>query len=396
MGAASENFYRDLPDFRDFDAFGELERYAPVPDDWVAMVSDVRGSTAAIAKGRYKSVNMAGAASIIAVLNAAGEEELPFVFGGDGGAVLVPPSVAGPARAALRRLQAHSEAALVLSLRAAAIPVARLRAEGAEIRVRKYRLGKGNHLAMFAGRGLVRADEILKAEAAGDPDILRADPEAGPPDMEGLSCRWAPIRPARGRIITLMIAAADPAEEQAVLRDALAGLNRILTGGLRRFAPVRAEEMRFRWPPLGLAMEARLGRGKFLRTLAWAAFTSFNQWLCETFRIRIADYDGRKYRDELVAYTDFRKYDGVFRAVLNVTEAQAAEIEAYLEAEHQKGRVIWGAHLSDEALMTCLLFDLAHSRHVHFVDGADGGFAIAAKGFKLRAKALQEGRSPSG
>ena len=77
-------------------------------------------------------------------------------------------------------------------------------------------------------------------------------------------------------------------------------------------------------------MEARLNPGRYFRALAWAAFTSFNQWLCETFRIRIADYDGRKYRDELVAYTDFRKYDGVFRAVLNVTEAQAAEIELYL------------------------------------------------------------------
>ncbi len=387
MSEGSPNFYRDLPEFSDFDAFGDLKDYAPAPDDWVVMASDVRGSTDAIARGRYKAVNMAGAATITAVLNVAEGAELPFVFGGDGGVVLVPPALAGPAREALRRLQAHSGATLGLSLRAAAIPVARLRAEGAEVLVRKYRLGEGNHLAMFAGRGLTRADAILKAEAEGDPDILRADPDAPPPDLEGLSCRWAPIRPEAGRIITLMVAAADPAEEEDELRDVIAGLRRILAGDLAHCAPVRPARLRFRWPPAGLKMEARLAGGRYLRTLAWAAFTSFNQLVCETFRIRIADYDGARYRGELVEQTDFRKYDGVFRAVLNVSAAEADAIEAYLAAEHARGRVIWGAHRSDEALMTCLLFDLAASRHVHFVDGADGGFAMAAKGFKARAEA---------
>lgn len=387
--APTDHFYRDLPDFAKFEAFGELERYAPVPGDWVVLASDVRGSTEAIARGLYRNVNMAGAASITAVLNVAGDLPLPFAFGGDGGVVAAPPSIAGPGAAALRRLQAHSEAALGLSLRAAAIPVARLRAEGADVRVRKYRLGPDNHLAMFAGRGLIRADAILKAEAADDPHILRPNLEAGPPDLEGLSCRWAPIRPEKGRIITLMAAAARAEDEQAVLGETLAGLNRILSGGLRRFAPVTRERLKLRVTPKGLAMEAKLRGPRRLRTLGWAAFTAFNQLLCETFGIEIGGYDGRTYRDQLVSYSDFRKYDGIFRTVLNVTEDQAARIESFLEGEHRKGRVIWGAHLSDEALMTCLLFDLGHHRHVHFVDGADGGFAAAARAFKARAAALE-------
>jgi len=37
--------------------------------------------------------------------------------------------------------------------------------------------------------------------------------------------------------------------------------------------------------------------------------------------------------------------------------------------------------------MTCLVFDYA-GRHLHFIDGADGGLFLAAKQFKQRLAAL--------
>ena len=46
--------------FDDFAAAFELERYSPLPDGWAIAVSDVVDSTAAIGRGRYKDVNMAG------------------------------------------------------------------------------------------------------------------------------------------------------------------------------------------------------------------------------------------------------------------------------------------------------------------------------------------------
>ena len=38
---------------------------------------------------------------------------------------------------------------------------------------------------------------------------------------------------------------------------------------------------------------------------------------------------------------------------------------------------------SKEALMTCLVFD-RQNQHVHFIDGGDGGYALAAKELKKR------------
>ncbi|MFK7944237.1 MAG: DUF3095 family protein, partial [Paracoccaceae bacterium] len=56
------DFYARLEPFRTFEGFAAFEAYAPVPDDWVVLAGDVVGSTKAIAEGRYKAVNMVGAA----------------------------------------------------------------------------------------------------------------------------------------------------------------------------------------------------------------------------------------------------------------------------------------------------------------------------------------------
>jgi hypothetical protein len=70
--------------------------------------------------------------------------------------------------------------------------------------------------------------------------------------------------------------------------------------------------------------------------------------------------------------------------VLDVSETQAERIARYLESEQDAGRLVYGAHLADTALMTCLVFSLERSQHLHFIDGSDGGFAMAAQAFKSR------------
>lgn len=388
--APSTEFYAALPSFAEFDDFLEFDSYAPVPDDWVVMCGDVRGSTRAIAEGRYKQVNMVGASVIAAVLNACAGYRIPYVFGGDGGVAVVPGTAREAAALALRRLQGFSHDAFGLGLRAAAVPVSRLRGEGHDVRVRKYALGPGNNLAMFAGGGIDRADEILKTAADRDPAILRGADDPMAPDLEGLSCRWEPLAAARGQMIALLVQPAVPDQAAEVLRQTLAQLSRILQGGVARYAPASDRTLRFRWPPRGLALEARAtaGRSSFLRSYARALVTAALQGWCERRGRRIGAYDAPRYRGELKAQTDFRKFDGMLRTVLDVAPEQAAQIERWLEGQYRDRRLIYGIHRDATALMTCLVFSLEQGEHVHFVDAAGGGFAKAAEGFKARLAAL--------
>lgn len=386
--SATESFYADLPAFERFEEFADFSAYAPVPDDWTVLVSDVVGSTRAIAEGRYKAVNMVGAASITAVLNVSDGLAVPFVFGGDGGMVVVPPGLAGRGAAALRALQRHAGPVFGLDLRAAAVPVGRLRAEGHELSVRKLRLNGRNMLAMFAGSGTARVDEILKQGGPDDPAVLAPMEDDGPPDLDGLSCRWEPLAASHGRMIALMVR---PVGGDGDYVGMVARLRAILDQDIRAHAPARAETMRLKFPQAGLRIEARalaLTRG-WARAWGRVALTALGQLWCHLRGTRLGDYDAPRYAGELRAQTDFRKFDGCLRTVLDCTEAQLAEIEGWLDAEYRAGRLVYGLHAGRSALMTCLVFNLAQGEHVHFVDAAGGGFARAALDFKERAAALQ-------
>ena len=98
MSTEADAFLSKVPTFASFSQIADPSLYEPVPDDWTIGLSDVVRSSAAIEAGRYKAVNMAGAAVISAVSNAVGHGAFPFVFGGDGASFVVPPA-AGRRRA---------------------------------------------------------------------------------------------------------------------------------------------------------------------------------------------------------------------------------------------------------------------------------------------------------
>ena len=331
----SDLFYNMLAPFHDFAEFVEFNAYEPVPDDWIVMIADVQGSTRAIEEGHYKNVNMVGAASITAVLNTCGDIEVPFVFGGDGGTVVVPGSRRKAAGDALIGLQAISRTTFGLSLRVGAIPVADLRAQGTDVRVRKYQLSTGNYLAMFAGGSVELSDSLLKRSPPGNPYRLESQLEVGEPDLQGLSCRWEPLVPRSGRMMTIMVRStkSDLTDQSRLLGDVVRTISDILGHRLQDSAPASVRSMRFGWPPRGLGLEARATAGR--QTFLWRYFavlaSSLIQFWCERFDRQAGAYNAPVYRDQLRSNTDFRKYDGILRMVLDVSEPQAARIARYLE-----------------------------------------------------------------
>ena len=77
----TESFYAELPGFREFAQFADVENYHPLPRDWLVVVADIVNSTAAITRGMHRQVNSISTALVIAVLNVFDRQPLPFVFG---------------------------------------------------------------------------------------------------------------------------------------------------------------------------------------------------------------------------------------------------------------------------------------------------------------------------
>ena len=116
MHSESHSFYAALPVFDDFLDITDPERFTPVPQDWHVAVTDVRGSTEAIRSGRYKDVNLAGASSIIAILNIDRGLSIPFIFGGDGATLCIPGHWLTEARSRLLGTSRMAEEAFAIKL----------------------------------------------------------------------------------------------------------------------------------------------------------------------------------------------------------------------------------------------------------------------------------------
>ncbi len=265
------------------------------------------------------------------------------------------------------------------------MPLARLAEQGGRVLVAKYELSPGNHLAMLAGGGTALADRLVKGE---DSFALADDEPAGPPDLDGLSCRWQPYPSLRGRMLTLLVRALD-GDSLALQQEILARLAAILADA-GAAAPIQRANMRFIWPPKGLRAEALLTHGqrpRWQRRL-YLLVESFLQLIAQTFDLKISTYDAPAYREELRRNSDHRKVADTLHMVLDCTAAEVAAIEACLAELHAARRIVYGTHQADSAMMTCLVFSLADSRHVHFIDGADGGYALAALQLKSQLQAL--------
>jgi hypothetical protein len=88
-----------------------------------------------------------------------------------------------------------------------------------------------------------------------------------------------------------------------------------------------------------------------------------------------------EYKQNLIMNTDYRKFDELLRMVISGTEQQRQALRQYLQSCHDKGELVFGIHASPSSLMTCVVTDYNHD-HVHFLDGANGGYAMAAKEIK--------------
>jgi Protein of unknown function (DUF3095) len=376
MSANDSNaFYAGVPVFRGFGRLMDPAMYTPLPDDWAVGVADVVQSTKAIAENRYKAVNMAGAAVIAAVTNALGEREFPFVFGGDGASFAVAPGDYDHAEAALAATAAWADGELGLTLRVALVPLAQIRARGVDVRVARYAPSANLSYAMFSGGGLAWADAAVKR---GEFAIAAAPPGTWP-DLSGLSCRFQEFPAARGLILSVLILpspGADQAAFRALIEDIVALVEQSPDAG----RPVPAGGPDMRWPPQGVELESRAAPGDRRLRRATVLAQTFLYYLIMRFGIRIGSFVPATYMQQVVENSDFRKYDDGLRMILDCTPDLADTLDLRLAAA--SGTARYGLHRQEAAMMTCFTPSPTRSDHVHFIDGADGGYAAAATALK--------------
>jgi len=211
-------------------------------------------------------------------------------------------------------------------------------------------------------------------------------------DFSGLECRWDQIPSRHGEIVTFMVKALSGSLEgdAFVYADVLESIKDIY-GDVAEHHPLHLDGLR-------LSADSQKLRQEYgIRTYARGFFYRVRYWL----KLRVQYLIGRllfdsglavfgtswkRYKPELIENSDYQKLDGVLRMVISGTAQKRRALEAALNALERAGNIVYGLHVSAAAQITCLVFN-RNVEHVHFVDGAGGGYCLASVQLKRKLQA---------
>ncbi len=380
------NFYDELPEFSDFRKVSDGSLYHEAPVSWWIIAGDIRNSTEAIESGKYKEVNMAGASIIAAISNLFKDfGPLPFTFGGDGSIVLVPDQKLTEIKQTLAFCRHAIWDSFGLDMRTGAVQIQEVRSKGFDVKVAKMQLSETISQTVFWGGGLDYAESLIKEKDE------RTSPDGYVANLEGLECRWQEIPPDEDEITSYIIKATGKGDKEnsQIYDQCLQKIDEVY-GSLNDRNPISEAKLVFKksWKKLAVEWKIRTWKPTLKKKLKYAWKLLF-QLTTGTYLMKnkteTKNTDWGRYKSDLIKHIDYRKFSEALRFVASGTSEERERMEKFLEKEYKEGKLFYGVHSSTSLIVTCYVSNY-HREHIHFVDGIDGGYAMAAKKMKKQVK----------
>lgn len=355
-----------------------------MPEDWTVFIADIKNSTRAIEQGLYKEVNLIGAASISLSIQALDDVEFPFVFGGDGASLCIPPRQLEKVTQTLARLIRFARDNFSLQLRVARIPVSEIYRAGRDLLVAKLEITEGRFISLFRGGGLSYADQLSKSSRK--KFAVPAHPDSVE-ELKGLSCRWSPVPANKGTIASMLVVARGD-NVSLIYQQVLNQIKDILNCSIEEANPVSLQYGQYRTFWQALRDEHRYHRQLF--SMAFIKRLIDISLSVLIFRHRLNPvfflFNDSAYTDSINRHSDYRKFDDTLRLIIDCRQSEFQALQHMLEQAYLKGRIYYGLYAAKDALMTCFVENTQQGGHLHFIDGGDGGLTMAARQLKAQLK----------
>lgn len=371
---ADQNFYSDLK--VNTIPLGELfikdDLFYNVPADWYIIITDIKGSTLAVSQGQHENVNFVATGSIVSVLNIAFKYSItvPFFFGGDGATFIVPGPIVDTVMKALVLYKDNTLKNFGFELRIGIVPVKRVYDEGFKLCISKYCTAGNFTIPVILGNGLSYAEKIIKGKEGESFDYMAQEDEL---DLTGMQCRWDKIPPPENtdEVVSLLVVARDEDKQAAVFKKVIGHIDEIY-GDSEKRQPISVPKLKLKstFDRLGREMKVKLGKVKMIELL--------KEWIVMLYGyVYFNTKKGKHYLNRLVEMSDTLVIDGKINTVISGTSAQRKRLQDILIQLENEGELYFGFHVSRESVMSCYVRDLEDG-HIHFVDGAEGGYTKAA------------------
>ncbi len=353
--------------------------FSKVPEDWHAVAADIKDSTIAIRNGNHDQVNLVATGSVIAILNLAYSKKItiPFFFGGDGATMLVPSELLESAIAALNQHRINTLENFGLELKIGSLSIKEIYDKEISLEISKVKISDILTIPVVLGQGLQYAENHIKAnfsnsdtESSKIPDLL---------NLEGMECRWDKINPPESNqeVVSLIVIACKEVDPSEVFSKVLQNIDTIY-GSPNSRKPISVKRLKLKASLRKLNDEMRTKIGKY------DAFYLLKNWVTTQFgKYYLKNTSaGKTYLQKLVELTDTLTIDGRINTVITGTPQQRKSLTSYLNHLEEKGKIKYGLHVSKQSVMSCYVRDMKKDDHIHFVDGAGGGYTKAANQLK--------------
>ena len=375
-------FYSRLPvnEISLSDLLTEDHLFYKVPANWHEVITDVKNSTGAVQAGLHETINLIATASIVAVLNITYKANLtvPFFFGGDGATFIIPPTPLDTVMLALQKHRENTKTNFNLDLRIGHLLVADIYEMGYDIRISKLRTSEFFSIPVVLGDGLMYDEKKIKdadykfGTMPVSEDVL---------DLSGMQCRWDRIKPPKNiyEVVSLLAITRDAVKQPLAFKKVIDSLDAIY-GAAQSRTPITVEKLRLKstLAKIGLEVRTRMGRFNIFNLLNTWIRTNLGYFYFKTKK-------GKVYLHNLVNMSDTLVIDGRINTVISGTAEQRQMLVNELNKLEDEGEIFYGLYVSKESVMSCYVRNL-NDRHIHFIDGAEGGYTKAAGMIKQKNK----------
>lgn len=354
------------------DLLTEEHLFYRVPANWYVVITDVKRSTNAVEQGLHETVNLVATGSIVAALNIAYKENItvPFFFGGDGATFIIPSSILDPVLHALVIHQENTQRNYDITLRVGSVAVADIYKEAHALRISKLRTSQLFSIPVLLGDGLSYAEKLIKGEDYFLSSLKEQDDDL---DLTGMQCRWDKIKPPQeyDEVVSLLVTARDSEKQAPAFKKVIDKLDEIY-GEQEKRKPISVPMLKLKATFEKISLEMRVKFGSFKPTYV------LHKWVTTLlgyfyFRTR----QGKKYLLQLVDMSDTLVIDGKINTVISGTISQREKLQTALNELENEGHINYGLFVSKESVMSCYVRSM-NENHIHFVDGAEGGYTKAA------------------
>lgn len=332
--------------------------------------------------GKFKEINMVSASVIAAISNHLKDLELPFSFAGDGALIAIPGDFVEEVQEIINTCVAIASESFGLTLAAGIVSMEELYKQNIEFSVAKIYTSENVTQAAFMGDGVFRAEEIVKERPAKTEALKKTEV-----NLSGLECRWNYF-PARKEAISIIVQAIgeDSVVKSEIYKHVLAAIEEIY-GGEMDLKPIRLQDMKLTLSPKMLMAEIKMrSKPGFLNRSKYALYLFYMQtvgYVLMKFDITTKYTRWGDYKPDFIKNSDYRKFSGDLKMIVTGNPDQNEKLKELLENLFREKKLVYGMHLSNATITTCFVTEY-QSNHIHFIDGADGGYTQASVDFKKR------------